>query len=856
MISSDLTTKKAGKVLVINADPEIIRILEVNLTHANLEVVSTTSSAEALQKIHKEKSDIVILDTALPDMEWDEVYRQIKETASDIPVILLSTKAKKRILATKAQDITIRYISKPFDPKEVVALVQGYLMHKERTVNIDPLTGLPNRLQINKEIARLITGKTNFAFIYITMHDIKAVNRVYGYIQGDRVIHLLADIVSEAVRLFGNPDDLVGHFRGDKFVVVSTPWKARMLCRRIIADYNRRIKTLFTEEHLQTGHAPLESPPDSQVQAPNMSIHIAVVTNQKRTFHHYLEVTEYAAEQIEYLKSSPESNCYFDLKVNGIEPSLTSARRELAAVNKEELRAMQGVLAWLGFLTGELEIPLSKMKDCLSSLESVKAERLSQEQQSSFKSLQDSYDHLARVVASVANLAKAEGFKAGILFDEVDISDTLHWVMEQMQEMAEQRHIKTSIEVAKDIGLVLGDKRSLSQSLLYVVRNEIRSAPPGSQLRIHLAEKNEEYIYIEITNTEHYIPAQVLKDLLQGKPDTTQQEAFKNELYPARVLVRGLGGKLEITSGKGIGTTYQVTIPKKWQSWMSEVNALQLAMDISRKEARDALKNIQRSVLSLVEEIPPAMKDTYEKLSGKIQELAVLCNRSLFLADDLNNRLETQQDRLSQQVSEHLTTSEAILTICRDMTRSTNVKYLFNLERAKQVVKYALAIAREFRISDNERLALYHASLLKDIALAFSPHETMAQMSLTDEEDEKTEEVLKEHLNLVWKALSTIPFFLPVCHLLLYRYEKYDGTGVKFGIKGTDIPLGSRILAVADTFDYLSSAQPPQGKLAPKQAVQKIMEDSGRSFDPHIVDAFVTLWKRKELELAVDGNER
>jgi HD-GYP domain-containing protein (c-di-GMP phosphodiesterase class II) len=106
---------------------------------------------------------------------------------------------------------------------------------------------------------------------------------------------------------------------------------------------------------------------------------------------------------------------------------------------------------------------------------------------------------------------------------------------------------------------------------------------------------------------------------------------------------------------------------------------------------------------------------------------------------------------------------------------------------------------------------------------------------------------MKKRLNLVWKALSTIPFFLPACNLLLYIYERYDGTGGSFGIKGTDIPLGSRILAVADTFDSMTSARSPQGKLAPKLAVEKIVADSGLRFDPHVVSAFLMLWKRNEL---------
>jgi diguanylate cyclase (GGDEF)-like protein len=846
MVLRGTTTQKAGRVLVINADPEIIRILEVNLAHANLEVVSAQSGAEALSKIQTDKSDIIILEPSLPDMDCTEIFRKIKELpqTSRIPIIIISAKPRKICKIANAEDIAIRYITKPFDPKEVVALVQGYLMHKERMVNINPLTGLPNQIQVNNEIAKLIRQKNTFAAIYIAMHDFKAINKTYGYDQGDRVIQLLADIVSEAVRLFGNPDDLAGHVNGDKFVVVSTPYKARTLCRRIIADFNRRIKALYTDEHLQMGHAAYESPSDSKEQTPIMSIHLAVVTNQKRTFNHHLEVSETASEQIEYLRRSTESNCYFDVKANGIELPLTLARRDTTHINKEELKALQGVLAWFNFLIGELDIPVTEIKNRLHSLEYIKAENLSQEQQDSLKALQENYSHLTRVIEGIANVARSEELRAGAFFDEVDIGHTLSWVMEQVEKLAEQKGIKAEIEVAGNVGRIIGDKKSLTQSLLYILRSEIHSSPTESRLHIRVTEKNEESINIEITSPNHYFSTRALNTLLQGQPDISQQEILKNELYPVGILVRGLGGKLDVTSEKQKGTIYTLTIPKKWQSWMQEVDTLQLAMEISRKEARDALKNIQRIVSSLMEQVPPALKDAYERLGSKVQELGVLCNRSLFLADDLSNRLEAQQDRLLQQEVEQLTTLEAILTICREIAKSMHVGNIFDLESARRVAEYALSIAGEFKLSESDRQALRYAALFKDLGLALSPKDMVEQKVATTLEEAMA---IRVRYDLVWKTLSTIRFLITALDFVLYRYERYDGTGGRFGVKGTDIPLGSRILAIADTFDSITSGRSPQGKLTLKMAMQKIVEDSGLCFDPHVVGAFLMLWKRKEL---------
>ena len=77
---------------------------------------------------------------------------------------------------------------------------------------------------------------------------------------------------------------------------------------------------------------------------------------------------------------------------------------------------------------------------------------------------------------------------------------------------------------------------------------------------------------------------------------------------------------------------------------MQDVNALRLATEISRKEARTELKNIHHLLSSFLEQVPPTIKDGLKRLDGKVQELDVLYNRSLFLTDDLSSRLEVQQD--------------------------------------------------------------------------------------------------------------------------------------------------------------------------------------------------------------------
>jgi diguanylate cyclase (GGDEF)-like protein len=837
-----VATRKAGTVLVANSDPELLHILEVNLLHANLDVVPARSGAEALGRAAAVHPDIVILDTALPDLDIGEVCRRLKESPQNslVPVIAIGARGRRKGRARAVYDAN-HYIAKPFYPHEVVAVVLAFLRQKERAENIDPFTGLANQTQVNRELAGLIEQSKTFAAMYISMDDLKAFNRVYGFAQGDRTIRLLGNIISEAVRLFGNPEDLVAHLSGDKFVVISTPYKARNLCRRIIADFNRRIKSLYAGEHLKRGYIAYESPGGAEEQSPIMSLRIAVVTNQKRTFYHYLEVSEAAAEQTEYMRQLPGNICYFDLPVRHIEPVAAATGRLAAHVHQEEMKTIKGVLAWLDFLVNELSTPLGDLRKLL---ETTERRGNGLRRPDILKEISETVSRMERAVEAISSLNWAERLADGASFEEVDIGETLDWIVRQVNDVSERRHIGIIIAGTEGIGRFLADRKSLTQALLYVARAELATAPPESKLHINAVEINDDFIIVTFFNPEHHISQRALAALLQGQLEDFRGSPAGNELYLARLLLQGIGGKLNVSSEMEKGTIYTMTIPRRWQSQMQEVNALKLAAEISRREAWAELRKMQDE-LSLAGEGTAAARDSLEKLRGKVQELGVLCNRSLFLTDGLGSQLEIQQEQLLQREEEQLSTTEALLNVCREIARSMRVGTVFDAGSAERVVNYALTIANEFNISIADRQALHHAALLKDLGLVLSPRDTVERRVTSSLEEAVA---LRVRFNQMWKELSTIPFLSQALVFVVHRYERWDGTGGPLGIGGDRIPLGARILAVADSFDAAMMAADQDHQ----QAVQQVINGSGLWFDPDVVGAFLRAWRMKKLE-AVPG---
>lgn len=110
-------------------------------------------------------------------------------------------------------------------------------------------------------------------------------------------------------------------------------------------------------------------------------------------------------------------------------------------------------------------------------------------------------------------------------------------------------------------------------------------------------------------------------------------------------------------------------------------------------------------------------------------------------------------------------------------------------------------------------------------------------------------EIVKAHTTIGAKLLSgsSLPMLRMAELIALTHHERYDGSGYPQGLKGEEIPIESRILAVADSYDALTHDRPHQPAMPPQAAYQAIIAGSGRQFDPAVVAAFARLFARGEL---------
>jgi HD-GYP domain-containing protein (c-di-GMP phosphodiesterase class II) len=105
---------------------------------------------------------------------------------------------------------------------------------------------------------------------------------------------------------------------------------------------------------------------------------------------------------------------------------------------------------------------------------------------------------------------------------------------------------------------------------------------------------------------------------------------------------------------------------------------------------------------------------------------------------------------------------------------------------------------------------------------------------------------MRKHCEIGYAVLERIPFLREAAEIVLTHQESYDGAGYPRGLKGEEIPLGSRIFAIADTLDAMISDRPYRKALPITAAREEIRKNAGTQFDPRVVEVFLsqpdTLW--------------
>ncbi len=185
------------------------------------------------------------------------------------------------------------------------------------------------------------------------------------------------------------------------------------------------------------------------------------------------------------------------------------------------------------------------------------------------------------------------------------------------------------------------------------------------------------------------------------------------------------------------------------------------------------------------------------------------------------------------------------LETIRVLAAAIDTKDPYTKGHSERVAETSVALAQELNLSDRDIENIEYAALLHDIGKIGIEEKILGKnSSLTDKEFGK----IKEHSIMGANIIRPVEFLKDSSKTVYHHHERYDGDGYPDGLKGEDIPISSRIIAVADAYDAMGSDRPYRKKLSKGKIMKELKEQSGKQFDPEVVKALISVLDREREE--------
>lgn len=168
----------------------------------------------------------------------------------------------------------------------------------------------------------------------------------------------------------------------------------------------------------------------------------------------------------------------------------------------------------------------------------------------------------------------------------------------------------------------------------------------------------------------------------------------------------------------------------------------------------------------------------------------------------------------------------------------------YTAKHSSRVVDYAVSLAKQAKLTDAEITKIRVAAELHDIGKMGIGVDILNKPSkLTEQEFE----IVKRHPEIALKLLKELSFIIDVVNMVYYHHERIDGTGYPEKLKGDEIPLGAKIVAIADAFDAMTSKRVYADAMSKQDAIKELKRCAGTQFDKVLVDHFVTVLEKKKI---------
>src|SRR5207253_1497337 len=200
--------------------------------------------------------------------------------------------------------------------------------------------------------------------------------------------------------------------------------------------------------------------------------------------------------------------------------------------------------------------------------------------------------------------------------------------------------------------------------------------------------------------------------------------------------------------------------------------------------------------------------------------------------NDTNYRIAELEDRFHQQT----------LAMATSLISLIDLRDRYTGGHSARVAKYVRGIAVEMALPDDETVTMEFAASLHDIGKIGVPDHILLKAGKLDDEEFGW---IRKHPEWGWMAIRNVNGFQEAALLVLHHHERLDGNGYPSKLRRTEIPLGSRLITVADSYDALTTNRPYRTARTHEEAIAELIRCSGTQFDTQIVNAFCASLERR-----------
>lgn len=237
--------------------------------------------------------------------------------------------------------------------------------------------------------------------------------------------------------------------------------------------------------------------------------------------------------------------------------------------------------------------------------------------------------------------------------------------------------------------------------------------------------------------------------------------------------------------------------------------------------------------LAVYSKMPNAFSDTeiylFENLANEIGYGLKALDDQEKLLEEIKFRQKTQNQLLL-----------ALNATIEAMSKTMEWRDPYTAGHQKRVAKIATLIGKKLGLEEDRLQGLYMAGLVHDIGKVAIPSEILTKPTALTELERK---LVQEHVNSGYQILKDIPFSWPIADIVHQHHERMDGTGYPLGLKGDEILLEARILAVADTIEAMGSHRPYRPARDLDVTFKELQLMAGKGLDPKVVELAIELFK-------------